>query len=434
MSSSNNLIVNKSKPFLGKVIIPGDKSISHRSIILGSLVKGKLAITNFLKSDDCLHTIAAMRSLGAKITNLNEQIMIEGIGLNNIKKPNKTIDAGNSGTLIRLLTGILSVQNFSSTITGDESLNSRPMGRIISPLVAHGAKIDSNNFKAPLKVIGNRKLSPIYYKQDIASAQVKSCLMLAALFIKGESKFYEDIVTRDHTENLLEHLGYDIFKSEHEITFKGCQTLLAKDINIGSDISSAAFFIVAALIIENSEIKIPNVNINKYRTGIITVLKKMGANISIINKRLDSNEEIGDLIIKSSHLKSLNIGGEIISTLIDELPILFIACAVSSGVSKISGIAELRHKESDRIKSMEEGLNAVGIQVTSTIDSIEIIGGDILGGKINSYGDHRIAMAFAIAALISKKSITIIDTKNISTSFPNFIDLMREQRADIYEL
>ena len=434
MSSSNNLIVNKSKPFLGKVIIPGDKSISHRSIILGSMAKGKIIITNFLKSDDCLKTISAMRSLGAKITAFNEQIMIEGVGLNNVKKPNKTIDAGNSGTLIRLLTGILSVQNFSSTITGDESLNTRPMRRIINPLVAHGAMIDSNNFKAPLKITGNTKLLPINYKQDVASAQVKSCLMLAALFIEGESKFYEDIVTRDHTENLLEHLGYDIDKSDHEISFKGCQTLIAKDINIGSDISSAAFFIVAALILKDSEIKIPNVNINKYRTGIITVLKEMGANISIINRRHDSNEELGDLIIKSSELKSLNIGGEIISTLIDELPILFIACAVSSGVSKISGIEELRHKESDRIKSMEEGLTAIGIKVTSTIDSIEINGGEILGGKINSYGDHRIAMAFAISALVSKKSITIINTKNISTSFPNFIDLMREQRANIYEL
>jgi 3-phosphoshikimate 1-carboxyvinyltransferase len=398
------------------------------------MAKGKLLITNFLKSDDCLQTISAMRSLGAKITNFNEQIMIEGVGLNNIKMPNNVIDVGNSGTLIRLLTGLLSVQNFSSIITGDKSLNSRPMRRIIDPLVAHGASIDSNNFNAPLKINGNTKLSPINYKQDVASAQVKSCLMLAALFIKGESKFYEDIVTRDHTENLLEHLGYDIDRSENKISFKGCQKLLAKDINIGSDISSAAFFIVAALILKNSEITIPNVNINKYRTGIITVLKKMGANISITNKRLDSNEELGDLIIKSSELKSLNISGEIISTLIDELPILFIACAVSIGVSKISGIQELRYKESDRIKSMEEGLTAVGIKVTSTIDSIEINGGEILGGKINSYGDHRIAMAFAIAALVSKKSITILDTQNISTSFPNFVDLMRDQGADVYEL
>tara|TARA_B100001063_G_C16766092_1_gene558710 strand:+ start:931 stop:2235 length:1305 start_codon:yes stop_codon:yes gene_type:complete len=434
MSSPNNLIVNKSKPFLGKIIIPGDKSISHRSIIIGSISKGKLIINNFLKSDDCFQTISAMRSLGAKITESNMQIMIEGIGLNNIKKPKNIIDAGNSGTLIRLLTGILSAQDFTSSITGDKSLKARPMRRIIAPLEAHGAKIDSNNFMAPLKITGNINLSPINYIQDVTSAQVKSCLMLAALFIDGESKFYEEIVTRDHTENLLEHLGYTIDRSEHETSIKGHQNLLAKDINIGSDISSAAFFIVAALILNNSQITIPNVNINKYRTGIITVLEKMGANISIINRRVESNENLGDFIIKSSQLKSLNIGGEIISTLIDELPILFIACAVSSGVSKITGIEELRYKESDRIKSMEEGLTAVGIKVTSTIDSIEINGGEILGGKINSYGDHRIAMAFAIAALVSKKSITIIDTKNISTSFPNFIDLMRKQGAEIYEL
>ena len=434
MSSSNNLIINKSKPFLGKIMIPGDKSISHRSIIIGSLAEGKLSITNFLRSDDCLHTISAMRSLGAKIIDLKEQIIIEGIGLNNLKKPKNIIDAGNSGTLIRLLTGILSVQNFTSSITGDESLNSRPMKRIIEPLVTHGAIVDSDNFKAPLKITGNTKLSPIDYQQDVASAQVKSCLMLAALFIEGESKFYEEIVTRDHTENLLEHLGCNIDRSIYETRIKGCQALVAKDINIGSDISSAAFFIVAALILNNSNIIIPNININKYRTGIIVVLEKMGANISIINKRLESNEEIGDIIIESSQLKSLNIGGDIISTLIDELPILFIACAVSSGTSKITGIEELRYKESDRIKSMEEGLIAVGIGVTSTIDSIEINGGEILGGKINSYGDHRIAMAFAIAALVSKKSITITNTKNISTSFPNFIDLMREQGAEIYEL
>ena len=415
-------------------MIPGDKSISHRSIILGSLAKGKLIITNFLKSDDCLHTISAMRSLGAKITDHKEQIMIEGIGLNNIKKPKNIIDAGNSGTLIRLLSGLLSTQNFTSKISGDESLTSRPMKRIIEPLASHGASINSNNFKAPLTIVGNTKLSPINYKQDIASAQVKSCLILASLFIEGESKFYEKIITRDHTENLLEHLEYNITRSNNETRIKGCEVLSAKDITIGSDISSAAFFIVAALILNKSEIKIPNVNINKYRTGIIIVLEQMGADISILNKRVDSNENIADLIIKSSQLNSINLGGEIISTLIDELPILFIACAVSSGVSKITGIKELRYKESDRIKSMEEGLISVGIKVTSTIDSIEINGGEIMGGKINSYGDHRIAMAFAVAGLVAKKSITIVNTKNISTSFPTFIDLMREQGANIYEL
>ncbi len=434
MSSSNNLIVNKSKPFLGKLIIPGDKSISHRSIILGSISLGELTITNFLKSNDCLNTINAMRELGANITEYKDQILIRGIGLDKIQKPKNMIDAGNSGTLIRLLTGILSVQNFTSSITGDESLNTRPMKRIIEPLTSFGADINSNNFKAPLTIMGNKKLLPIKYEQDIASAQVKSCLMLASLFIEGESKFHEKIVTRDHTENLLEHFNYNIIRSNNETIIKGRQSLYAKDINIGSDISSAAFFIVAALILNHSEITIPNVNINEYRTGIIIVLEKMGANISIINKRTESNEKLGDLVIKSSKLKPINIGGEIISSLIDELPILFIACAVTTGVSKITGIQELRYKESDRIKSMEDGLTAIGIKVTSTLDSIEINGGDIIGGKVNSCGDHRIAMSFAIAGLISKKSITIVDTKNISTSFPNFIDLMREKGASIYEL
>jgi 3-phosphoshikimate 1-carboxyvinyltransferase len=375
-----------------------------------------------------------MRNLGAKITEHKEQIMIEGIGLNNIKKPKNIIDVGNSGTLIRLLAGILSTQNFTSRISGDESLISRPMKRIIEPLAAHGASINSSHFKAPLTIIGNTKLLPINYRQDIASAQVKSCLMLASLFIEGESKFHEEIVTRDHTENLLEHLDYNITRSYNETRIKGGEAPSAKDITIGSDISSASFFIVAALILNNSEIEIPNVNINKYRTGIIVALEKMGADISIINKRVDSNENVADLIIKSTQLKSIDLGGEIISTLIDELPILFIACAVSSGVSKITGIKELRYKESDRIKSMEEGLIAVGIKVKSSIDSIEINGGEISGGKINSYGDHRIAMAFAIAGLVAKKSITIVNTKNISTSFPTFINLMREQGANIYEL
>jgi 3-phosphoshikimate 1-carboxyvinyltransferase len=424
MRSSNNLIVNNSRPFLGKLMIPGDKSISHRSIILGSLAKGKLIITNFLKSDDCLHTISAMRNLGARITDHKEQIMIEGIGLDNIKKPKNIIDAGNSGTLIRLLSGLLSTQNFTSKISGDESLTSRPMKRIIEPLASHGASINSDNFKAPLTIVGNTKLSPINYKQDIASAQVKSCLILASLFIEGESKFYEKIITRDHTENLLEHLEYNITRSNNETRIKGCGVLSAKDITIGSDISSAAFFIVAALILNKSEIKIPNVNINKYRTGIIVVLERMGADISILNKRVDSNENIADLIIKSTQLKPINLGGEIISTLIDELPILFIACAVSSGVSKITGIKELRYKESDRIKSMEEGLIAVGIKVTSTIDSIEINGGEIMGGKINSYGDHRIAMSFAIAGIYC--GMNIDDVECIETSFPNFFDILQE--------
>ena len=434
MNLANNLIVNKSKPLIGPVKIPGDKSISHRSIILGSISSGVLKIKNFLNSDDCLATISAMKLLGADITFEEDEIIINGIGLNGLKQPNAVIDAGNSGTLIRLLSGVLVSQKFTSTLTGDDSLRKRPMARIIEPLVNYGAKIISKNHKAPIVIDKCDGLSPIRYNQSIASAQVKSCLMLAALFIEGESTFYETIPTRDHTENLLQHLNYKIDRSENSLSFKGRQTLIAKDIEIGSDISSAAFFMVAALIVDGSELLFRNVNINIYRTGLITVLKNMGGNISISNTKLISNELVGDIKVKHSKLQSINIDGAIIPSLIDELPILFIACALATGKSTISGIEELRHKESDRIKSMEEGLEAIGIDVNSTEDSIEITGGKISGGKIKSYGDHRIAMSFAIAGLVAQKSITIIDTKNIATSFPTFTSLLREQGAEIFEV
>jgi 3-phosphoshikimate 1-carboxyvinyltransferase len=434
MNSSNNLLVNKSNPFIGTIIIPGDKSISHRSVILGSLSNGQVSVKNFLNSEDCLCTVSAMRQLGAKIVIDNTSLTIDGLGLTGLKNPANVIDAGNSGTLIRLLTGVLAIQNFNSEITGDSSLKERPMKRIIDPLHTCGANILSDNYKAPLKINGNVNLKPINYKQQIASAQIKSCLMLASLFIDGTSYFHESVTTRDHTENMLEHFNYKITRSENESTIVGRQTLTANDVVIGSDISSAAFFIVAALISKGSKITLPNININKYRIGIIHALKIMGANIKIYNKRTESNELVGDLDVTSSKLKSITLDGNIISTLIDELPILFIACSVASGVSKISGIEELRHKESDRIKSMEEGLKAVGIKVSSTNDSIEIEGSEIFGGKINSFGDHRIAMSFAVAGLISKKSITITNTKNICTSFPTFVDIMREQGAYVYEI
>ena len=434
MNLSNNLIVNKSKPLIGLVRIPGDKSISHRSIILGSISSGTLKIKNFLNSNDCLATVSAMKLLGADISFVEDEIIINGIGLDGLKQPDVMIDAGNSGTLIRLLSGILVSQNFTSTLTGDDSLRKRPMARIIEPLVHSGAQISSNNHKAPIVIDKSTGLSPIRYDQSIASAQVKSCLILAALFIEGESTFYETIPTRDHTENLLQHFNYEIDRSENSLSFKGRQTLIAKDIEIGSDISSAAFFIVAALIVDGSELLFRNININIYRTGLITVLKNMGGNISITNTKLISNELIGDIRVKCSNLKSIHIDGDIIPSLIDELPILFIACALASGKSTISGIEELRHKESDRIKSMEEGLKSIGIDVNSTKDSIEITGGKISGGKIKSYGDHRIAMSFAVAGLVAQKSITIIDTKNIATSFPTFISLLREQGVEIFEV
>tara|TARA_B100001027_G_scaffold203763_1_gene165448 strand:+ start:324 stop:1628 length:1305 start_codon:yes stop_codon:yes gene_type:complete len=434
MSSPNNLIINRSKPLIGNLKIPGDKSISHRSIILGALSDGELTISNFLTSDDCNATIKAMRELGADISVNDNQVDIKGKGLFSLKKPKQIIDAGNSGTLIRLLTGVLSVQDFDSVITGDDSLKKRPMGRIIEPLTSCGAKIKSNEYKAPLSIYGSSSINPIEYNQDVASAQVKSCLILSALYISGQSTFYEEIQTRDHTENLLEHLSYEINRDSNSLSLKGKQNLIAKDIFIGSDISSAAFFIVASLIVDGSCIEMRNVNINESRTGIVTVLKGMGADIEISDIKKVSNELLGNIRVRHSKLKCADIKGEIIPSLIDELPILFIACACASGISKISGIEELRYKESDRIMAMENGLRAIGINVHSSKDSIEITGGKITGGKVNSYDDHRIAMSFAIAGLISKHSLTIKDTKNISTSFPTFVTILRELGVEVFEV
>jgi len=434
MSSPNNLIINKSKPLIGNLKIPGDKSISHRSIILGSLSNGELTVSNFLTSDDCNATISAMRELGAEINVNDNQVHIKGKGLFSLKQPKKIIDAGNSGTLIRLLTGVLAVQDFDSMITGDNSLKKRPMDRIVKPLISCGAKIEANEYKAPLSIYGSTSLTPIEYYQDVASAQVKSCLILSALHISGQSTFYEEIETRDHTENLLEHLSYKINRESKFLSLKGKQKLIAKDIFIGSDISSAAFFIVACLIVDGSCIEMRNVNINKFRTGIVTVLRGMGADIEITDIKEVSNEVIGNIKVRHSKLKCADIKGEIIPSLIDELPILFIACASASGTSKISGIEELRYKESDRIMAMENGLRAIGINVHSSKDSIEITGGKIRGGKVDSYDDHRIAMSFVIAGLVSERSLTIMDTQNISTSFPTFVTILRELGVEIFEV
>ena len=434
MSSPNNLIINKSKPLIGNLKIPGDKSISHRSIILGALSNGELTVSNFLTSDDCIATINAMRELGADIFINESQVHIKGKGLFSLKKPKQVLDAGNSGTLMRLLTGVLAVQDFDSVITGDDSLKKRPMGRIIKPLTLCGAKIKANENKAPLSIYGTSSLNAIEYNQDIASAQVKSCLILAALHITGQSTFHEDIRTRDHTENLLEHFSYEIERDADSFSLKGRQKLIAKDILIGSDISSAAFFIVASLIVEGSCIEMRKVNMNKFRTGLVTVLKNMGADIEISNVKEVSNELIGNIKVRHSKLKSVEIKGDIIPSLIDELPILFIACAAASGTSKISGIGELRYKESDRIMAMENGLRAIGIDVQSSEDSIEITGGKITGGRVNSYDDHRIAMSFAVAGLVSHHSLTILETQNITTSFPTFVTILRELGVEVFEV
>ena len=434
MTVNSNFIINNSSALQGDLTIPGDKSITHRAIILGSLSNGNSKIFNGLQSEDCKKTVSAFESLGVKIDITDDFIEVFGAGLNSLKKPKSILDAGNSGTLIRLLSGILATQNFESSICGDESLNTRPMKRIIDPLTLMGANIKSNNNKAPLLFKPSKDLKVIKYSSNIPSAQVKSCIILASLFIPGTSIIRETIQTRDHTEQLLKYLEYPIEIKNNEITISGQKELLAKDIFVPSDISSASFLIVAALIKENSNIILKNIGINPLRTGIIDVLIEMGADIKILNKSFKGSELIGDISVKYSKLKPIKISGSIVSRLIDEFPILFIACATCEGVSEITDIEELRHKESDRIKAMEVGLKKLGIIISSTSNSITIKGSDFNGGIVDSFGDHRIAMSFIIAGLVSRKPITVTNADNINTSFPDFFSILRKQKAELFKI
>ena len=434
MTNSSSLIINQPNNLTGEIFIPGDKSITHRAIMLGSLSNGRLDIKNSLLSEDCKRTIDAFIKLGVDITIDDTTISIYGKGLNALKPPCSIIDAGNSGTLARLISGVLAVQNFDSSISGDSSLVKRPMKRIIDPLTIAGANISSNNNLMPLSFKQSGKLKVINYTCLIPSAQIKSCLILASLFLDGTSIINETIKTRDHTERMLQFLDYPISIDDKIISINGNGTIVAKDIRIPSDISSASFLIVGALIAPNSNIILKSIGINPLRTGIIDVLIKMGADIKMVNHTNIGNEPVADIIVRSSILNPVNLSGDIISRLIDELPILFIACACCEGISVIKDIEELRHKESDRIKSMEEGLTNLGIKVESTTNSIKISGGSFKGGIVNSNSDHRVAMSFLIAGLVSLKPITIIDTDNINTSFPNFVDILRDQNNEIYDL
>ena len=432
MNESHNLIINKSDGLTGEIIIPGDKSITHRAIILASLCTGKTKIYNHLSSEDCKNTIEVMKSLGVNILNSQDHLLIEGKGVHSLKKPTKQLYAGNSGTLIRLISGILAMQPFESAITGDESLKKRPMNRVIEPLKSMGGRINSDNGRAPLDIKANNLPKTINHLAKIPSAQIKSCLILASLFSDGKSIIKENIRTRDHTERLLEYFDYPINVEGNKIIIEGKKKLFAKNVSIPSDISSAAFFIVAALIKENSDILLKNVGLNPLRVGILDVLIDMGANIKIINKSSNGIEPIGDICVKHSKLKPIKLSGEIISRLIDELPILFIACASCPGVSEFFNINELRYKESDRIKSMEIGLSKLGIKTHSTKNSFKVEGGKFRGGIVDSFDDHRIAMSFAIAGLISIKPTIITNTLNINTSFPQFYSTLRGKGIKVY--
>ena len=422
-----HLKLSKSKNLKGQVTIPGDKSISHRSIILSSLAEGTSEISGFLKGEDCLATLNSFKKMGVKIEEQDEKISVHGVGLHGLKKPTENLYLGNSGTSMRLLAGLLSGQKFSTILTGDSSLSSRPMKRILEPLKEMGASITASTNTAPLSIEPSNKLNGISYELPIASAQVKSCILLAGLYADSNTQVIESYLTRDHTEKMFKKFGIEIDESYKDskkiIKISPPRKLNPSTLNIPGDFSSASFFIVAGLIIPNSEITLKNVGINSSRTALIKVLIQMGANIKIKNIK-DDYEKTADIEIKTSNLKAIVLDEELIPNLIDELPILFIAASFARGKTIIRGVEELRTKESDRLEAMSNSLRVLGVESKSYSDGIDITGKSSLKSSviIDSFGDHRIAMASSIACSMLDGENIIKNVENIQTSFPNFIE------------
>lgn len=414
----------------GEVTIPGDKSISHRAVMFGSLAKGTTEVTNFLQGADCLSTIDCFRKLGISIENTPERILIHGKGLHGLSAPDSTLDAGNSGTTTRLISGILAAQPFETTLTGDASIQKRPMRRIMEPLSMMGANITSisGNDCAPLHIKG-APLHAIHYHSKVASAQVKSAILLAGMYADEETKVTEPTISRNHSEIMLRTFGADVRTEGTTAIIKPQPVLTAQKINVPGDISSAAYFIAAGLCVPDSEILIKNVGINPTRDGILRVALAMGGNITLLNENHDG-EPTADLLVKSSELHGITIEGDIIPTLIDEIPIINIMAAVAKGTTVIKDAAELKVKESNRIDVMVKNLSAMGAKITGTDDGMMIEGGSPLhGAYIQTHMDHRIAMSFAIAALLADGETQIEEKELANISFPTFYqDLEKLQR------
>ena len=409
-------------PLHGEIEIPGDKSISHRAIMFGSLAKGITEVTHFLQGADCLSTISCFQKLGIEIEKTQEKIIIHGKGLHGLSAPTDILDCGNSGTTTRLISGILSGQNFTSTLTGDASIQKRPMKRIMDPLRQMGADITSvhDNNCAPLMIKGS-KLHGIHYHSPIASAQVKSSILLAGLYADGETRVTEPYISRNHSEIMLSHFGANVRTEETTAILLPNPILEGQKIAVPGDISSAAYFIAAGLLVPGSEILLKIVGINPTRDGILRVAKEMDGNVELLNINTDNGEPTADILVKFSALHGITIGGEIIPTLIDEIPIIAIMAAFAKGTTIIKDAAELKVKESNRIQVMVDNLKAMGADIESTDDGMIIHGGkDLYGAIIDSHMDHRIAMSFAIASLLADGHITILDKNCVDISFPTF--------------
>ena len=432
LKGNTNFRIEPSNSIIGKVNIPGDKSISHRAIILAAIADGESRIKNFLQGEDTLATIRVFQKMGVNIKNDGDIIIVKGVGLHGLRAENPTLDFGNSGTSVRLLSGLLSAQNFSSQLIGDESLMKRPMFRIINPLQKMNAKINCTDLGTlPIKIEGGQKIKGIEYELPIFSAQLKSCLLLAGLYAEGTTKIIENIATRDHTERMLANFSHSVIKKGNQISIKKADRLIGCEIIVPGDFSSAAYFIVAAILTPNSNIILENVGVNPTRNAMIKIMKLMGADVELKNERLESGEPVATIYAKTSKLIGIDIPEELVPVAIDELPIILVAAACAKGKTKLSGAAELRVKESDRIQSMLDGFISLGIKVKALEDGMIIEGGQYNGGVINSNDDHRIAMAFSIAGIIAKAPIIINSCKNVATSFPEFVDTAKHLGMNI---
>ena len=414
------MVIQKIKKAVGQIKVPGDKSISHRAVMLGSLANGVTEISGFLKGADCLSTIDCFRKMGIDIDINGENVTVHGNGLRGLLKPDEMLYTGNSGTTTRLLCGILAGQNFDTSITGDASIQKRPMGRVVQPLSMMGAKIE--NEYCPLYITGT-KLHGIDYKMPVASAQVKTAIILAGLYADGETVIHEIEKSRDHTELMLSAMGADLTVDNLDITVKPTNDLTAVNVDVPGDISSAAFFLVLGAIMPNSQITVTNVGINPTRTGIIDVLKDMGADITLENVHTSAGETVADITVRSSSLKGTTVGGDIIPRLIDELPIIAVAAVFADGQTVIKDAQELKVKETNRIRAVVDEFNKCGIDITETDDGMIINGGkSIHGADFKTYGDHRMAMSLTVLAQLADGDSTLDDSDCACVSYPTFFD------------
>src|SRR6187551_1616491 len=415
----------------GRITVPGDKSISHRSLMLGAVAEGTTIVRGFLASEDCLATQAALEAMGVAIERQRDGLVrIDGVGSHGLQAPSEILDLGNSGTAIRLLMGLLAGQRFDSKLTGDASLQKRPMERVAAPLRQMGARIaTADGGRPPVVVSGGARLHGIDYQLPMASAQVKSALLLAALYADGTTTVRSPGPSRDHTERMLESMGVKLTRSSagvgHTVTVTGPATLRAREVLVPADFSSAAFFMVAGCLAARDGLLIENVGINPTRIGLLTILREMGAQIELRNERNLGAEPVADLWVVQSELRGIVVDPELVPLAIDEFPILFIAAAAANGETIVSGAEELRKKETDRIAVMARALEAVGVAVEERPDGARIVGGRIGGGTVDSRGDHRVAMSFAVASLRAAGPIEILNTAEVATSFPSFLEVAK---------